>query len=261
MVLHFCSSPFLLSEFTPLPKYKLTIQYDGTAFYGWQLQAEERTVQGEIENALSKIYKIDHRIPIHGSGRTDTGVHAIGQVAHVELENSWDCNELKNAMNGNLPLDCRIKHIEEVSSEFQARFDATKRYYKYQCYTGDSLLFRNQSWQVDSLKLDILNKMAHTLIGDHDFLSYSKFRDDINHTRCIIYKSEWNLDGKMVIFTITGNRFLHHMVRYLVGTMIAVSQGKISIDTFIDYLHNPQKNVKIFKAPPQGLILEKVEYD
>jgi len=239
----------------------MTIQYDGSAFFGWQLQARERTVQGVIENAIQSICKAENRIPIHGAGRTDTGVHAFGQVAHVELPIHWDTDDLINALNGNLPLDCRIRNVEKVEADFQARFDAQKRHYTYQCYVGDSILFKNQSWKIKEVELGILNSLASELVGDHDFLSFSKYRDDIKHTRCIIHKSQWNSDGKMVIFAITGNRFLHHMVRYLVGTMIAVAEGRFSTKDFNQLLNNPQKNVRLFKAPPEGLILEKVDYE
>lgn len=239
----------------------MTIQYDGSAFYGWQLQARERTVQGVIEKAIQSICKVEIRIPIHGAGRTDTGVHAFGQVAHVELPKHWDCDDLKNALNGNLPLDCRIRNVEKVDDGFQSRFDATKRNYIYQCYIGESILYENQSWKIKKVDLELLNSLANELVGDHDFLSFSKYREDIKHTRCIIHKSQWNSDGKMVIFTIIGNRFLHHMVRYLVGTMIAVAEGRFSTNDFNQLIKNPQKNVRLFKAPPEGLILEKVDYD
>jgi tRNA pseudouridine38-40 synthase len=103
--------------------------------------------------------------------------------------------------------------------------------------------------------------LASQIVGDHDFLSFSKFREDMKNTRCLIYKSEWKSEGKMVIFRIVGNRFLHHMVRYLVGSMVAVNNERFSKDEFLSLLRNPQKDVRIFKAPAQGLILEKVEYE
>lgn len=242
-------------------RYKLTIQYDGSAFFGWQLQIKERTVQGVIEKAVQKISGSDSRIPIHGAGRTDTGVHAMGQVAHVDLETRLDEKDLKNALNGNLPLECRIMDVEKVNDDFQARFDATKRHYQYQCFTGDSILYKNQAWHLTNMNFHRLNQLASHIIGDHDFLSLSKFRDDLDHTRCIIYKSEWKSDGKMVIFHITGNRFLHHMVRYLVGTMVAVAEQRFSEEEFLSLLKNPLKDVQIFKAPAQGLILVQVDYE
>lgn len=244
-----------------MSRYKLTLQYDGSAFFGWQLQSKERTVQGEIEKAIQKIAGSTGRIPVHGSGRTDTGVHALGQVAHVDLNTHLNDSELKNALNGNLPLDCRVRDVEQEAEDFQARFDATKRFYRYQCYTGDSILFQNQSWHLTELDLGYLNKLAFQIPGDHDFLSFSKFREDLENTRCIIHKSEWKSEGKMVIFRIAGNRFLHHMVRYLVGTMIAVAENRFTEQEFLSLLRNPEKNVRIFKAPAQGLILEKVVYE
>ena len=244
-----------------MSRYKLTIQYDGTQFFGWQLQSKERTVQGEIEKAIQIISQSQTRIPIHGAGRTDTGVHALGQVAHVDLESKLDLAELKNALNGNLPLECRIMDVEKILDDFQARFDATARHYQYQCYTGTSILYKNQTWPLPSLDLAQLNQMAKHIKGNHDFLSFSKVKNDVDHTRCIVYKSEWKSDGKMVNFHITGNRFLHHMVRYLVGTMVAVVEKRFTKDEFLALLKNPQKDVRIFKAPPQGLILIKVDYE
>lgn len=244
-----------------MERFKLTIQYDGLEFFGWQLQAKERTVQGVIEKAIQKISGSDSRIAIHGAGRTDTGVHAFGQVAHVDLDTKMKENDLKSALNGNLPFTCRIMNVEKADADFQARFDATKRHYRYQCYVGESILYNNQVWHLKELDSACLNNLAIHLIGDHDFLSLSKFREDLDHTRCIIHKSEWKYDGKMVIFRITGNRFLHHMVRYLVGTMVAVAEKRFTEKEFLSLLNNPQKNVRIFKAPAQGLILEKVDYE
>ena len=242
-------------------RYKLTIQYDGSAFFGWQLQVKERTVQGVLELAVQKISGSKDRIPVHGAGRTDTGVHALGQVAHVDFETRLNEDDLKNALNGNLSPECRVMDIEKVNKNFQARFDAIKRHYQYQCFTGDSILYKNQSWHLQKMDLRRLNRLAIHLIGDHDFLSLSKFREDMDHTRCIIYKSEWKSDGKMVIFHITGNRFLHHMVRYLVGTMIAVVEKRFSEEDFLSLIMNPQKNARIFKAPAEGLILIQVDYE
>ena len=244
-----------------LSRYKLILQYDGSAFFGWQLQAKERTIQGEIEKALQKISRSKVRIPIHGAGRTDTGVHAFRQTAHVDLDTNLCENELKNAINGNLPPDCRLGDIEKVHKNFHARFDAKMRHYRYQCYTGESILYENQTWIVPYLDIRRLNKLAYKIIGNHDFLSFSKHGANIKHTNCIINKSEWMSDGKMLIFSIVGNRFLHHMVRYLVGTMVAVVEERFLEKDFLALLKNPQKNVQILKAPAKGLIREKVEYD
>jgi len=243
-----------------IKRYKLIIQYDGSSFFGWQLQPNKKTIQGEIEEAIINITSSINRIPIYGSGRTDTGVHAKGQVAHMDINTNLTPEQLLQALNANLSKNIKIMSIQECNLDFQARFDAIKREYKYQCYNGDSLLYRNQSWYIPNLDIFHLKKIAKLVEGEHDFLSFCKYNKDIKNTKCYIYKSEWNFEGKMVIYNIIGNRFLHHMVRYLVGTMIAIIEGKFSIEDFIILLKKPKKDVKIFKAPPQGLILEKVYY-
>ena len=124
-----------------------------------------------------------------------------------------------------------------------------------------NLLFRNQAWSIDEIDKSKLDIFAKIIQGTHDFLSFSKLNKQLDNTKCHIYQSEWIENDNMLIFNVCGNRFLHHMVRYLVGTMIAGAQSKISLDYFEDLLNNPQKNVKIFKAPPEGLILTGIDYD
>ena len=239
----------------------MIIQYDGSQYFGWQLQKDIRTVQGDIEQALKKIYNSNDRIKLYGSGRTDTGVHALAQVAHVDLNSKkLKEKEIKHALNANLPLDCRILEVRKVAKNFHARFDAKRRYYRYQCYIGDSILYSNQCWILSELNCDYLNMLAKKIKGVHNFLSFCKYREDIKSTECIIYHSKWSIEKEMIIFTISANRFLHHMIRYLVGTMVAVSENRMSEQEFDSLLRNPMKNVKIFKAPPQGLILENICY-
>ena len=243
-----------------MSRFKLTIQYDGTLFFGWQIQASVRTVQGEVEQALLNIDKSTQRIPVHGSGRTDTGVHATGQVAHFDLATKLGERELKDALNAHLSENCRIMSIEKVTDKFHARFDAVRRHYRYQCYVGDSILYRNQAWCLRVPDIQRLNQLAALVIGDHDFQSFGKYRLDQKNTHCTIYQAEWKGQGDFVNFFIAGNRFLHHMVRYLVGTMVKTSQGNFSQDGFESLLLEPQKDARVQKAPPQGLFLEKVDY-
>ena len=243
-----------------MSRYKITIQYDGTNYFGWQMQSHERTIQNELEAALAPLNN-DKRVIVLGAGRTDTGVHALGQVAHFDLNTNLKASQLLKALNARLPQDIRIIDLVPVSDDFHARFSAKKRYYRYQCYFGENLLFRNQSWNVDEFEISELEKFAKSIEGTHDFLSFSKLNKQLDNTLCNIYESEWHKSENMLIFNVCGNRFLHHMVRYLVGTMIAGVQGEISLDYFEDLLHNPQKNVKIFKAPPEGLILMRIDYN
>ena len=244
-----------------MDRYKIFVQYDGTNFSGWQLQKEGRTIQGVLENRIMELFKSKARIRVFGSGRTDTGVHAWEQVAHVDLESNLNQTDLKNAINSRLPDDCKIIKLKKTNRNFHARYDAKKRHYRYQCYMGKSILFRNQCWIINSLNLIELNQISNIIIGNHDFLSFSKYRKEYKNTFCTIYNCGWHKDGELITFTINANRFLHHMIRYLVGTMVAICQNRTTLNHFKSLLDRPAKEVKIFKAPPQGLILEKIDFD
>ncbi len=243
-----------------MSRYKITIQFDGANYFGWQMQSHKRTIQSEIETALVPLNN-NSGVKIVGAGRTDTGVHAFGQVAHFDLRTSIKTIQLKKALNARLPRDIRIINVTKTNDEFHARFSAKRRYYRYQCYLTDNILFKNQSWFVGEIDESILNVFAKNIIGTHDFLSFSKLNKKLDNTMCNIYETGWHKSENMLIFNVCGNRFLHHMVRYLVGTMVAGAKGKVSLDYFKDLLNNPQKNVKIFKAPPEGLILSGIDYD
>ena len=242
-------------------RYKIIVQYDGSSYSGWQLQKNKKTVQGDIENALGIISGSKDRIAIHGAGRTDSGVHAYGQVAHFDLDTNLTSIDLSNAINSNTSEDCRIMSIQKVDKNFESRFDAIRRKYRYQVYLGSSLLFRNQAWLINNIDIHILEELSKMINGEHDFLSFSKYRPDQINTNSIIYESVWKKKEKMLIYEISGNRFLHHMVRYLVGTMVQASRGLYSKNKFSSLLHEPRKNVQIHRAPANGLILLKVEYD
>jgi len=155
-----------------LHRYKIIIQYDGSFFSGWQLQNEKKTVQGEIENALKVITKSKSRFPIKGSGRTDSGVHALGQVAHFDIDTRLTDQELKNAINFYTSKHCKIMSLCKTSSDFDSRHDALKRTYIYQLYLGSSILYNNQAWLVDDIDLRVLKQLSKLIIGEHDF----KFR-------------------------------------------------------------------------------------
>ena len=243
-----------------MSRFRVIIQYDGTGFRGWQLQKKDRTVQGELEKSLKKIN--DNKVVrLHGAGRTDTGVHATGQVAHFDLQTDLNTSELENALNGNLPKDIRIMNCDQVSDKFHARFSAIKRHYLYRTRNNKYLLDRNYTWSTEKLDLDKLNNVAKIIKGDHDFTSFSRSNKTLDHRRCIIYESLWKEDSEIVNYYITGNRLLHHMVRYLVGTMVEVIRGKFEIEYFKELINRPLENVNIFKAPPHGLVLTKVDYD
>ncbi len=245
----------------PIMRYKITIEYDGSYFSGWQLQKNQITVQGLLEKVFQRISKSSKRIIVYGSSRTDTGVHAFGQVAHVDLSLKLNNQKIKDALNGNLPWYCCVSEVKKVNLDFNARFSATSREYIYQCYTGKSFLFNNQSWILPRLDIKFLNNLSKNLIGNLDFLSFSKFRKDLKNTNCNIFSAHWKKNMEMYTFHVKANRYLHHMIRYLVGSMIGVYQNKLSKKDFMLLITKPRKKVLVFKAPPQGLILDKVNYD
>ena len=243
-----------------MSRFKLVCQYDGSSFHGWQLQKNKRTVQGELEKAISKLNK-GKSIHVVGSGRTDAGVHAFGQVAHFDINTKLGNDTLRKAINSNLNEDCYVNSVEVVNDEFHARFSAMQREYIYSCRQTRNLFDRNRIWYTGKLNILKLNDAARILIGKHDFLSFSKKNPQIKNTICNIYKSEWKKTDEIVNYHITGNRFLHHMVRYLVGSMVAISQGNYSIEQLNKELYSPSSDSKQFKAPAYGLLLNHISYE
>lgn len=243
-----------------MPRYKMKIQYDGRNYAGWQIQASSDTIQGILEGCLGR-FNNGESVRVTGSGRTDAGVHAFGQVAHFDLTTRLDTCELQKAMNAILPDDIRIMSLEAVPGAFHARYSAVRRHYIYQCYTGDNILFRHQTWMIEPFNIETASKAAAMILGEHDFTSFAKKNPDLKHYRCEIYHSSWKERDEMVIYTIIGNRFLHHMVRYLTGTMVDIARGNFSLEQFKYLLDNPAENVAITKAPGQGLILKEVIYE
>jgi tRNA pseudouridine38-40 synthase len=243
-----------------LRRFKLTLQYDGNQFQGWQIQKRGRTVQAELER-VATLLNGNKSVTVVGAGRTDTGVHARAQVAHLDLETHLSPQALCKAFNGNLPEDLLVTDCAEVTIDFHARFSARWRQYRYRCRTDEELFDRHYVWRTGPLDVNRLNDIAKMVKGTHDFTSFSRYNPDVKGRDCTVYESQWREHGSIVNYYITANRFLHHMVRYLVGTMVAVSQKRFSSEAFLRLLEHPQEQVQIFKAPAQGLYLEQVIYD
>jgi tRNA pseudouridine38-40 synthase len=239
----------------------LTIQYDGSDFHGWQVQARGRTVQGDIENALSVIYP-DEKITLIGAGRTDAGVHALGQTAHINLPTKLSADELLQAINGNLNQDVRIDFVEKADDDFHARFSATAREYAYHIVKHFRPVTRNYTTPL-KFKVDvkILNKCAYILPGEHDLTSFCKATAEVDHKLCNVHSATWEESEEMLIFRVKANRFLQHMVRYLVGTMLEVARGRYTSSDFESLLNNKQTKAVVVRAPAQGLFLKKVYYN
>lgn len=242
-------------------RYKLFIEYDGSNFSGWQKQPDERTVEGVIEKALSTLYQMD--IDAVGQGRTDAGVHALKQVAHVDLPVTYGERRIIHAMRGLLPNDVTIFRIEKTTQDFHSRFDAISRRYIYRMANRPIPLDRHKIWyNFLDCNYELLNECANYILGEHDFLQFCIHNEDPNLTTiCKIIESFWQREDGIMIYTITGNRFLRQMVRRLVGTMVQVSSGKLEIHKFEEMFSQHMETIPAFTAPPNGLILESVQYD
>lgn len=238
----------------------LQIEYDGTAYAGYQLQPDQRTIQGELEFALHKLYK--QEIRVHGSGRTDTGVHAIHQIVHFNPPIILKNLNLKAALNTVLPKDIRVLQTAQASEDFHARFSARERQYRYIVSTQCTALDRNRVWQIyQELDLRSMQEAASIFLGEHDFTSFCSAQAEVDHKRCIITRSEWVEENGRYVYYIHGNRFLHSMVRSLVGTMVEVGKGKINIRDLRILLQKQERNGEALTAPPQGLTLMNVKYE
>lgn len=242
-----------------MPRYKLLIEYDGTDYSGWQKQPNAITIEEEIEKALSQILQMP--VDIIGQGRTDAGVHAEGQVAHFDFPEALDSHRLLFGLLGVLPKDIAVWHMEEVSPDFHARFDATARQYRYQIVTRPSPLRGRQAEMIlGDLNRDAMQECAEIIEGLHNFESFTYSSEEQPRTDCKVVLSEFEFDEPLIWYHIGANRFVRHMVRRLVGTMIQVGEGKRSVADFEDYLHKPSKKKSGHGASAKGLILEKVTY-
>ena len=245
-------------------RLKLILQYDGSAFFGWQMQREERTVQGELEAALTRL--TGARRPVEGSGRTDRGVHATGQVAAVTVPETWGPPKLEKALNAVLPNDIWIESIESTTPDFSPRYDAVARTYLYRLGVSEqsrSPFQRPWCWalatDVDST---LLTEAAYLLPGEHSFKAFAKSGQPERGELCTVHEARWEpWDDLGFSFQVTANRYLHHMVRYLVGTMVDIARERRPLDDLGRLLANPDDDLETSPpAPPEGLFLHHVAY-
>ena len=239
---------------------KFTLEYDGTNYHGWQIQKELPTIQGELKKAFELVLP-NEKINIIGSGRTDQGVHANGQVASLHISNDIDLSKLFKSINGIINDDIYIKNFEIMDENFNARFSAQHRLYKYYLTKEYSPFKKNIAWFLKSnIDVKLLEACASVLIGEHDFSMLSKNNIEVQNKNCIIYESVWEDSKNELIYTIKANRFLHHMVRFIVGSSIEVAKSKIDYSDFVDLIHN-KSIISPLCAPSKGLFLYEVIYD
>jgi tRNA pseudouridine38-40 synthase len=238
---------------------RVTIEYDGSGYHGWQSQKNASTIQDTFESALLKL--TGEKIRITGSGRTDTGVHAKGQVANFVLKKLLTLSEIEDGLNAHLPKDIVVKKVELVSFDFNARFDAKKRIYQYYILPSKTAIFRNYCWQIYyKFDYEVLQNIAMLIAGEYDFSAFSKIDETKVSKKCRVYNSEWKENAGFYIYHIEANRFLHGMVRTIVGTMMDVARGRFTSHEFREILLSKDRNQAGQTAPPQGLFLEEVHY-
>ncbi len=248
--------------------YRLLLQYDGTDFHGWQIQDELRTVQGELTRVLSLLEGSE--VTIHGSGRTDAGVHAEGQVANVQLEREITPHKLRNAINGNLDRDVRVLFVDRVRDDFHARYSAVGKTYCYRVVHGQVIApfwVRYAHQEARALDFQKMRQCARQFIGEHDWTAFSAAQSDVesrvrNLTQLDISHG-WDGRGRcdLIEFTISANGFLRYMVRSIVGTLLAVARGEIDEALVARALTAGDRDLAGATAPAHGLTLMQVQYE
>jgi tRNA pseudouridine38-40 synthase len=254
-------------------RFFITLSYDGTRYHGWQIQPNGQSVQGELQQALSLLLRQD--IQVTGAGRTDTGVHARKMVAHFDLPDSPDllpsafrlpategCLQLAYKLNRLLPQDIAIQRVEPVAGDMHARFSAKARTYHYFIHTAKSPFLRHYSCELHyPLDFNLMNQAAQALLEYQDFGAFCKSHADVKTTLCQVTTAQWHQTGPSEwYFEITANRFLRNMVRAVVGTLIDVGRGRLSLHDFRRVIEGKRRTDAGESMPGNALFLVNIEY-
>ncbi len=240
---------------------KLTLAYDGTRFHGWQFQPNLLTIQGDLERAAGKLF--NHPVHVVGSGRTDAGVHAHGQVANVHTERSMDTDAALRGINALLPPDIRVLSVEEVGMEFHARHSATSKTYEFHIWRPHTVSpfqvryvypFR---YAVDE---DALDAATAQFVGTHDFTSFCATASEVEDRVRTVFEAEWDRGETTWVFRIRGNGFLQYMVRTITGTLLEAGQGRLGPATIREIFQTRDRRLAGPSLPANGLHLIKVDY-
>jgi tRNA pseudouridine38-40 synthase len=245
-----------------MPRYKLTIEYDGTPFVGWQAQNNGPSVQGALADAVAAFAA--ERPTVAGAGRTDAGVHALGQVAHIELTKQWDNDTVRDAINAHLrPQPIAVLAAEQVDPGFDARFSATKRHYLYRIVNrrADLALEQNRAWRIGRpLDAKAMHQAAQLLVGRHDFTTFRAAECQAKSPHKTLDSLDVGREGDELRVTASARSFLHHQVRSMVGSLVHVGEGKWSAEDLAGALAARDRSACGQVAPPQGLYLVRVDY-
>lgn len=245
---------------------RITVEYEGTAYCGWQIQTGQETIQGQLAGAIKSV--TGQEVNLIGAGRTDAGVHALGQVANFRIEHRLEAERFAEAINYYLPDDIRVKSAGEVGPDFHARRSALWRRYRYLIGAEKSAVYRNLRWaQPYELNLSVLQEAANLIIGAHDFSPFCVARSRKENNRCHIQSAKWLQIGPLIVFEARANRFLHGMVRSLVGGMINLAavnpdnnKLNLTLDKFANIIESTTEERVAFTAPAHGLYFVSVGY-
>lgn len=241
---------------------KLTIEYDGKDFNGWQKQPNKLNIQGEIERAIENI--TGEKVDLIASGRTDAGVHAIGQVANFKTNSNIDINKIPIAINSQVKNSIRIQNAEEVEENFHSRFNCKKKTYRYVIDNSKygSAIYRNLTYHIP-IKLDVekMKKAIKYFEGEHDFKAFKSSGTSSKSSIRIIYSANIIVEGQNIAIDLTGNGFLYNMVRIISGTLVDVGLGKIDPEDIPNIIKSQDRSKAGKTLPPHGLMLINVEYD
>lgn len=242
-----------------MKNYKLTIQYDGTSYCGWQIQQNSPTVQRIITDSIQTIVK--QKINLIGAGRTDSGVHALGQVANFRIDETLDLYRFKFSLNSVLPKDISILKIDEVDKNFHARFDAKRRIYFYLFSKYKSPFYQKySSYLYHKIDIERLNHLSKGLCIEENFTSFSKTGSDDSNTVCTIHEARWRSNKSFLLFRIEADRYLRGMVRAIVGTLLKLDKEKKDINSLLEVINSKKRESAGFSVPAKGLFLYKVRY-
>ena len=242
-------------------RFKMFIEYEGTRYSGWQKQENARTIQGTIIKAAKEIFGNDF-VDLQGSGRTDSGVHAICQVAHLDTKTVLAPEIIRMKLNDLLPHDINILEVEKASSGFHARHDAKTRSYLYQVSRRRTAFGKNYVWWIkDKLDFKKMESASKLFVGLHDFSSFSDDDPQEKSTKVMIDKIQIKEDGALIFIRIIGSHFIWKMVRRIVGVLVEVGRGKKTEDDILNYLKEKSNEPAKYTAPPSGLFLEKIIYE
>jgi tRNA pseudouridine38-40 synthase len=238
--------------------YKLTIQYDGTDYAGWQIQDNARTVQGTMSDAIKVI--TTKEVNLIGSGRTDSGVHAIGQMANFRYEKEIDIYRFQHSLNSILPIDISVINIQKVSKNFHARFDAKERTYLYLISKEKNPFYQKYSLLKKNLDVRLLNELSSTFLGEKDFTSFCRKNSEVKDKICKLHFIKWRETKNFYLFFISADRFLHGMVKTIIGTLFKTLDLGES-NKYIENIFNEKSRESAGEAvAAKGLFLYKVNY-